>query len=665
MRTITLVLLSFIVSLTCVAQTVQNFDERNLPMMKAKNPYANHAPFTRWWWFAGNIDEKDIVHQLDWLKAHNFGGVEIAWLYPLHRYNSWMKPKYDTVRTRPEWLSPDWQKVVTFTKNYADKIGLGCDFTFGTSWPEGDSKVSWKDRTQIWGDTAFKQTLTFTWEYPTIGLVINHMDRGAFYRFANRFMNGLRPAINGNRSALLCESWEIKLNGKHKLWTPGFEKQFHQQFGYDILPYMPKLDSFPDVRYDYMKLVGKYVNEEFYQPFADICRKNGMLSRAECLGAPTDVMTTYAIVDVPETESMLNDPNFAKIVSSSGCLARKKVISSETFTCMYGFPRTLHQQEQTADLKMVADAMFAHGVNQIFWHGMPYNPAGVDTQYFFATVHVGKKGALTSDFADFNRYMQKVSFYLRQGVTYSDVAVYIPFEDAVMKGPLPTELQRVWVWGEYELRYAKTPDFLKGYHPLWINGDFLKQAKIKNGRLVCGDASFRYLYIDVKYIDYTVLKTLYKIAKKGFPITLTQTVQEPGLRKHKDFAEYLQKLIQLPNVTNVPTQILSEKPLVTGDSLPDFWCRKVGDELLLFFANPKYQNLKYPIYSGQSFQNEVINRHVSITVNGKTTPILLAFPPYQSLLYRIKTDGSIHPVDISYTPPKPIIRPKTKEKMNF
>lgn len=146
------------------------------------------------------------------------------------------------------------------------------------------------------------------------------------------------------------------------------------------------LDSFPDVRYDYMLLLDDFVTKGFYKPFVKKCRKLGAWSRVQCLGAPADIMTTYSLPDIPETEAMLNNPNYAKIVSSSASLSGKKLVSSESFTCMYGFPATYLRKEQTADLKMVADALFANGVNQHVYIGMPFNPKGSDTIDFFLLV---------------------------------------------------------------------------------------------------------------------------------------------------------------------------------------------------------------------------------------------------------------------------------------
>jgi hypothetical protein len=121
------------------------------------------------------------------------------------------------------------------------------------------------------------------------------------------------------------------------------------------------------------------------------------------------------------------------------------------------------EKEQTADLKLVADALFANGVNQIIWHGTPFNPADTDTVRFYATVHVGKNGSLTEELPAFNNYLTKISENMKKGVTYSDVAVYLPFEDSWVAGYYPPERQMRWSWGEYELRYVHFPDELAGY----------------------------------------------------------------------------------------------------------------------------------------------------------------------------------------------------------
>jgi hypothetical protein len=69
--------------------------------------YCDSKPYTRYWWFASEIKEEDIQYNLDWLKSHGFGGIELARVYPLNRFN----PSDTTYTPRQEWLSPEWQKI--------------------------------------------------------------------------------------------------------------------------------------------------------------------------------------------------------------------------------------------------------------------------------------------------------------------------------------------------------------------------------------------------------------------------------------------------------------------------------------------------------------------------------------------------------------------------
>lgn len=75
--------------------------------------YATAKPYTRWWWFASEIQKEDIIRQLDWLKERNFGGVEIAWVYPLNierykRFYTWITDEErKAVAPRQKWQSPE------------------------------------------------------------------------------------------------------------------------------------------------------------------------------------------------------------------------------------------------------------------------------------------------------------------------------------------------------------------------------------------------------------------------------------------------------------------------------------------------------------------------------------------------------------------------------
>lgn len=656
--------------LFCILLNACN-DTNNQKIIEATDYYSSAKPCTRWWWFATEIKKTDVKHQLDWAKKNHFGGVEIAWVYPLYRYQKMYARaygrQYPKDSTAQEWLGEEWTEIVSYTKKYADSIGLSCDFTFGSAWPVAEKHISKKNRTKIFGDSSFQQLLTFSWAWPDTMFVIDHLKQAAFEEFASPFVQAISPALVGSKSALFTDSWEIKLNSTNKIWTDGFDSTFNERFGYDIIPYMNQgIDSFPEVRYDYMMHLDEYVTQGFYKPYVEKCKEIGAWSRVQCLASPTDVMTTYSLVDIPETESMLNNPNYSRIVSSSACLSSKRLVSSETFTCMYGFPHTYLHKEQTADLKMVADAMFAHGVNHHVYHGMPYNPIGSDTNTFFATTYFGPNGSLSYELPMFNSYIECVSNYLQIGKTYSDIAVYIPHEDGIMKGAYPPERQRVWVWGEYELRYIEPPKELEGYHPLWINKHFLEKANFKDGKLIVGDASFSMLYIDVKYMDSQAVDRILELAKSGLPICIKNTPIEPSKVKNSYYGEILRELMSLPNVKQQFNEIKNTKPLLEADSLPNYWCKVDQDgNAYLFLAQWKSKNLTYPIYSGQSYSNVNLSMPLTINYNGNRSEIDILFKPYQSIMIKITPSGETELLDISFNPKHPIIRPREKQRTYF
>jgi len=620
--------------------------------------YKSGKPYTRWWWFATQMKKEDIAADLDWVKQKGFGGVEVAWIYP----DWWRDEELAKLSPPPKWLSPEWSDLVSYAKQYAEQIGLGCDFTFGSAWPFGDSQVKKKDAEGMFDEPEAEQSIRDHWDYPDKALVIDHLSRRAFDRYAERTGKALAPALRGARSALFCDSMELILR---PFWTPGFDDEFERRFGYDVKPFLETLYKpvNSDVRYDYMKLVSQAMIERFYRPFTEKAHELGAFSRVQVAGAPVDLLTAYAAADVPETEVMIYEPAYAQIVASAAALSGGRDVSSETFTCAYGFPRRHHKEEQTADLKLVADAIFANGVNQIFWHGKPFQARdGQGDAEFYATVHVGEHGALAEELPAFNAYMEKVSTAMKRGRVYASVAVYLPTEDAWMTSENLYSTDPTWEhwYPSYAMNYTQPPQELKGWRPLWINRDFLKQGKLEGAVLRVGEQVFSALYLDVYYLDDDALDTILALARAGLPVCLKRLPHQPGLMKSPTFEARARELQALPNVSSDFTKVARDKPLVAGENLPDFWARVDGAETIIFFANPKAQNLHMPLRYGQSLATEDSARPIEITVNGKTTALTLLFKPYQSILMTLDGNGAGNGthrfVDIAFQPKTPVVK---------
>ncbi len=630
----------------CAASCIKK-GESGIPEGKTNPLELTSRPYTRYWWFASVITEEDVRYNLDWLKKNGFGEVEIAWVYPLNRFN----PGDTTYTPRQEWLSSDWRDIVAYAVRYADSIGLGCDLTLGTLWPFGDSRVPFEQASRRFGDPGWRQVITRTWEHPLPGYVVDHLTPANYIPYFNRMLEafpGYQSRIPGSG---FIDSWEVETE---YLWAEGMKEEFEKRFSYDITPLMDSIyqPGFEVYLYDYMCLISDKVLA-FYEEFDYSLNMAGLFSRGQVSGAPCDLISGYAKLDIPEGESMLFEPEFCAIPASAALLSGKNVVTSETFTCLYGWPADYLRKEQTADLKLVADALFANGINHIIWHGKPHNPANQDTVSFYASTHTGPSAHFADELPLFNGYLEKISGYMKKGNKYSDIAVYLPTEDAWVKGVMPEEQQFIWAWGHYEMRYVYFPEELAGHNPSWINYEFLEKGKIKNGTLHVGNGKFRALYLNSEYVDYKTVKRIEQLAAEGLPIIMKQIPKEPGTLLHNDYNTLTDKILKSRHdISSIPEDI---QPFVRGESLPRYWAREDKKTLYVFFPNPKSDMLKFPLEYGQSFQTETLARHIFLNYRGRQYELDLQFKPYQSLMYRIG-NGRAEQIDIEFLPPEPLMQ---------
>ncbi|MEI8345220.1 MAG: hypothetical protein WCG06_04020, partial [Candidatus Omnitrophota bacterium] len=95
MKTILRIFLCAVFSLSVFSAGSQPVSMPKTPDLSKSRFYSDSRPWTRWWWFAAEIRKADIADNLLWLKKNGFGGVEIAWVYPLNRM------KKDTIHYTP------------------------------------------------------------------------------------------------------------------------------------------------------------------------------------------------------------------------------------------------------------------------------------------------------------------------------------------------------------------------------------------------------------------------------------------------------------------------------------------------------------------------------------------------------------------------------------
>jgi arylsulfatase A-like enzyme len=109
-------------------------ERQNLSMDKIyegfKTPPPEARPFVRWWWNNNQVEEKEILRELDVLKAAGIGGVEINPIAGKEK-SSGSKAKILT------WRSEEWDRMVQVACKGAKKRGMIVDLIAGSGWPFG------------------------------------------------------------------------------------------------------------------------------------------------------------------------------------------------------------------------------------------------------------------------------------------------------------------------------------------------------------------------------------------------------------------------------------------------------------------------------------------------------------------------------------------------
>ena len=592
-------------------------------------------PLTRWWWLSGPFQERDIERQLQWVRAMGFGGVELAWLHP-----GWLEEEGDD-RDRPAWLQARWQELIGHTKHTADTLGLRCDFTLGSSWPFGGSWVPEEDAAQTF-DGVSTERLGGTWEAATSGpgLVVNHLSAGALERYAEPLLRALRDGLPGGEYSLFCDSLEIETE---RLWSADLWSEFEARFGYSLRPYFDDLKKQRDVRYDYRKLRAEVMQREFFEAFSRICHEHGAASRVQCHGAPVDLLAAYAAVDIPESEALLFPPVFSRIAASAAAWAGKPVVSAEAFTCIYGFPgwdesaEELWKREEMGDLKLLADALFANGVNQIVWHGMPYQPEGKEVE-FYASVHLGPDSSFAAELPAFNSYLAQVSGWMRLGKTYAGIGVYLALEDAWMADRIPRTERTPGANYVWEMRGAVIPEELAGHQTVWISKAFLLEARVEHGKVRSREIEIEALYVDCRWMDAEALREFARLVEDGAKLVWKRKTREPGKGRAADYVA-LQRSIREQAFSSL--EAAGVRALVEGPRVPAVWAREVDGDLILFFAHPQASEIRYPMPFRFSAGSQVEQRRVYVHWADREILLDLQFAPNQSLLLRVGEQGKI------------------------
>jgi hypothetical protein len=555
--------------------------------MKNKIHNITTKPYTRWWWFSGEIEKSVIDEQLSWLHENGFGGVEISWVYP----KEGTKPEEG-----PKFLDSYWIELVAYTLQRCKDLNLFCDLTLGSLWPLGGSFLPSNYASKTFKGLS-EQRLSKSWESRYLSkpsFVLDHLNKEAVEFYFSYFLDhGFSQFAKTDTISFFCDSIEVDTN---MLAYTGFLEEYKAVFFEEFSPYIDCLDDYPLVRYNYRKLISDHFIKDFFSTYVQQCHSVGVIARMQCHGALTNLLDAYALIDIPESEVMLFDPKFALIPSSAAAIAQKKIVSSESFSCMYGWnkhpgPAPYIKQEEALDIKCVADAQFAFGVNHVVWHGMPFGSASGNPE-FYASIHVGPGGTLETHFKKLNEYLSTIGTAMRLGEPFSRLAVYFPIEDQWMQNEVPEHLKKPSSEYYWECQELSMPEKVSAFRPLWISSDMLRQASVSNeGELVCGGQVFDGLYCFADWMEEDCLETIVSLQELGVKVIFESLPKQPGtLRNIERYSELLERM-----QNHLSYSLADLHPVLESSTILEYWVRKESNTYYIFVAHPGTRKLRYPI----------------------------------------------------------------------
>lgn len=263
------------------------------------------------------------------------------------------------------------------------------------------------------------------------GFVLDHLNRAATDMYLKTVGDRLMQAFPTNPPhAIFCDSLEVY--GAD--WSSDFLEEFQRRRGYDLKPHLPALvnDFGPEtkaLRRDWGLTLTELLNERFLAPMQEWSKQHRTLFRVQDYGVPGAALSSNAYADLPEGEgAQWKTLSATRWASSASHIYGRGVTSSEAWTWLHSpsFRAT------PLDMKVEADRHFLMGINQLIGHGWPYTAPGVEYPgwRFYAAAVFDEKNPWWIVMPDIARYLQRVSFLMRQGQSVNDVAIFLPNDDA-------------------------------------------------------------------------------------------------------------------------------------------------------------------------------------------------------------------------------------------
>lgn len=530
-----------------------------------QTPPDEARPMMRWWWFGPTVTKAELEREMRVMKEGGIGGFEIQPLYPVVLDNP-----SKGLKSLP-FLSDEFMDALKFTQEKARELGLRVDLTIGSGWPFGGPSVpvteaagrlrvdrvkatsrriplppmaegekllavfsGTRELTDVRDGAVWLPDNTTTEVMFFIagrtgqqvkragvgaeGFVLDHYSRPAIDNYLKNVGDRLLQSFRGNPPyAIFCDSLEVFSSD----WTEDFLTEFQQRRGYDLKPLLPALvtDIGPEtasIRHDWGRTMTDLLNERFMIPMQAWAKRNNTKFRIQGYGIPPATIGSNAYADITEGEgSHWKTLRAARWASSANHMFGRNVTTSETWTWLHSpsFRAT------PLDTKAEADLHFLQGINQLIGHGWPYTAEGQPYPGWrmYAAAAFNEKNPWWIVMPDLSKYLQRVSWMMRQGQPANDIAFYLPNSDAWAGFVSP----KVHYMIEALKQRIGDPVIARtleaGYNLDFFDDDVLQQiGKVEKGALALGVNKYKAVILpNVERIPLPTLRKLEEFAKNG------------------------------------------------------------------------------------------------------------------------------------------------------
>ena len=289
------------------------------------------------------------------------------------------------------------------------------------------------------------------------------------------------------------------------------------------------------LRHDWGLTLSELYRERFLAPLSEWAHKHGTRLRIQGYGTPPMTMSANALADYPEGEGFnWKAVTATRWAASASHIYGKPVTSSETWTWLHSpsFRAT------PLDIKAEADLHFLQGINQLIGHGFPYSDPGADYPgwKFYAAAALNDKNPWWQVMPDLSRYLQRLSYILRQGSPANNVALYLPTHDALaMVNGGKTNLFE-------NIRDLVGPDFLpnlisEGFNPEFVDDEVIGKSVIADKTLRTANTAYKAIILpSIERIPVDVINRISAFAAEGGIVIVTDKTPflAPGYQAKDD-----------------------------------------------------------------------------------------------------------------------------------